>query len=99
MHTLNNKLTVNGTIEAIEQLALGLGNNHSRSKVDQLDLKVIVDNNVLVLDVAVANATGVEVVDTLHNLLEDHTGLDLGELGVVLDTLKEIARRAADQEG
>lgn len=82
------RLTVNGTIEAVEQLALGLGNYHCRSKVNQLDAKVIIDDNVLVLDVAMADATRVEIVDALHNLFEDHTGLRLGELGVVLDTLK-----------
>lgn len=96
--TREKKLTVDGSVKPVKDFSLRLGDNHGRAKVNQLDHKIIVNHNVLVLDVAVADSARVEVVDTLDNLLENHSGLRFRELGMVLDTLKQVARCPPDQE-
>lgn len=89
--TRETELTIDGPVKPVKDLSLRLGDNHGRAKVNQLDHKIVVNHNVLVLDVAVADSARVEVVDALDNLLENHSGLRFRELGMVFDTLKQVA--------
>jgi hypothetical protein len=66
-----------------------------RTKVDKLDVKVAVDQNVFVFDVAVDNAERGEVGDGRNNLAEDVTGLVFSEAFEEFDAFKQVARVAA----
>jgi len=55
MHAETEGLTVHGAMEAVKQLSLPR-NEDSRPKVDQLDSKVTVNDNVFVLDISVTDA-------------------------------------------
>lgn len=85
-----------GAKEAVE---VGRGLAHvgddSRTKVDELDVEVAVDDAVLILDVTVVDAQPTEVVDGLDDLGKDPLSLVLGQARVLLDAFKEVTRRPA----
>lgn len=71
-HDIQSTLTVNGTVEPVKELSLRSGDDDSGAKVNQLDLEVVVNDNVFVFDVSVADSSRIQVLDTFDNLLKDH---------------------------
>ena len=82
----------------VERRGLARVKDDGRAKVDELDAELVVDREVLVLEVAVADAHEAERVDDLDDLRKDVLGRRLVKAAVLLDACERERERERERE-
>ena len=80
-----------GAVEPGKVAAVRQGNEGGAAKVDDADVVVLVDDDVLVLDVAMQDALAVHVEDGREDLAEDVEDERGGQVAVRFDALEQVA--------
>ncbi len=79
---------------AEHSIAFRTGHGGGEAEVGELDVALSVEEQVLQLEVAVADVAGVEFVESYQHLAEELSGNLLGQAASYLDEVEDIAMRA-----